>query len=92
MLEAYRQHVAERAALPVLARTAALRFTMSRAFDWLNTPADALVVRKSPMAFARRLLFYSDPAQAGLFADDSHPVAERIGKMAQNTDLSRFVL
>lgn len=58
---------AERAALPVLARAAALRFTMSRAFDWLNTPADALVVRKSPMAFARRLEFYADPANAGVF-------------------------
>lgn len=58
----------ERAALPVLARSAALRFTMSRAFDWLNTPADALVVRKSPMAFARRLEFYAEPANAGIFA------------------------
>lgn len=58
----------ERAALPVLARAAALRFTMSRAFDWLNTPADALVVRKSPMAFARRLQFYADPVNAGIFA------------------------
>ncbi|HEX4846558.1 MAG TPA: homoserine kinase [Novosphingobium sp.] len=57
----------ERAALPVLTRAAALRFTMSRAFDWLNTPADALVVRKSPMAFARRLEFYADPANAALF-------------------------
>ena len=59
---------AERAALPVLARGAALRFTMSRAYDWLNTPADALVVRKDPLAFARRLEFYADPANVGLFA------------------------
>ena len=59
---------AERAALPVLARAAALRFTMSRAYDWLNTPADALVVKKSPMAFARRLEFYADPVNAGVFA------------------------
>ncbi|MEQ1639185.1 MAG: homoserine kinase [Novosphingobium sp.] len=58
----------ERAALPVLARGAALRFTLSRAYDWLNTPADALVMRKSPMAFARRLAFYSDPANSGIFA------------------------
>ena len=58
---------AERAALPILARGAALRFTMSRAFDWLNTPADALVMRKDPMAFARRLSFYADPANAGVF-------------------------
>ncbi len=59
--------VAERAALPMLARGAALRFTMSRAWDWLNTPADALVVKKDPMAFARRLEFYADPAHAAVF-------------------------
>jgi homoserine kinase type II len=59
---------AEIAALPILARGAALRFTLSRAYDWINTPADALVTRKDPMAFARRLMFYSDPAHAGLFA------------------------
>ena len=59
---------AERAALPLLARGAAMRFLMSRAYDWLNTPADALVTRKDPMAFARRLQFYADPANAGIFA------------------------
>jgi homoserine kinase type II len=59
---------AERAALPLLARGAALRFTMSRAYDWINTPADALVVKKDPMAFARRMMFYADPANAGVFA------------------------
>ena len=59
---------AERAALPVLARGAAMRFTMSRAYDWLNTPAGALVTRKDPLAFARRLEFYADPANVGLFS------------------------
>jgi homoserine kinase type II len=58
----------ERAALPVLARGAALRFTLSRAWDWLNTPADALVTRKDPMAFARRLEFYANPANCAVFA------------------------
>jgi homoserine kinase type II len=58
----------EHAALPVLARGAAMRFLLSRAYDWLNTPADALVTRKDPLAFARRLLFYADPANAALFA------------------------
>ena len=52
----------ERAVLPVLARGAAMRFLASRAYDWLNTPADALVTRKDPMAFARRLEFYIDRA------------------------------
>ena len=59
---------AERAALPVLARGAALRFALSRAFDWINTPAEALVMKKDPLAFVRRLQFYADPANAGLFA------------------------
>ena len=59
---------AERAALPLLARGAALRFLLSRAYDWLNTPADALVTRKDPLAFARRLAFYADPANAAVFA------------------------
>ena len=59
---------AERAALPLLAGGAALRFLSTRAYDWLNTPADALVTRKDPMAFARRLGFYVDPANRGIFA------------------------
>ena len=49
----------ERAAFPVLARGAALRFLLTRAWDWLNTPADALVTRKDPLAFLRRLDFYA---------------------------------
>lgn len=50
----------ELAALPVLARGACLRFLLTRAEDWLHTPADALVTRKDPLAFARRLAFYAD--------------------------------
>ena len=50
----------ECAALPVLAQGAALRFLLSRAWDWLNTPADALVTRKDPLAYIRRLTFYRD--------------------------------
>jgi homoserine kinase type II len=49
---------AEQAALPRLGTGAAMRFTLTRAYDWLNTPADALVTRKDPMAFARRLGWY----------------------------------
>ena len=58
---------AERAAQPVLARGAAVRFLSTRAYDWLNTPEDALVTPKDPMAFARRLEFYADPANHGIF-------------------------
>ncbi|MCA1661412.1 MAG: homoserine kinase [Novosphingobium sp.] len=57
----------EQAALPILARGAALRFTLTRAYDWVNTPPGALVTRKDPLAFARRLAFYADPANAPIF-------------------------
>jgi len=59
---------AERAALPILARGAAMRFLLTRAYDWMNTPADAMVTRKDPMAFARRLEFYADKDNAEIFA------------------------
>lgn len=55
---------AEVAALPVLARGAALRFMATRSYDWLHTPADALVMRKDPMDFARRLAFYRQQGAA----------------------------
>ena len=54
----------ERAALGTLARGACLRFLLSRAYDWINTPADALVTRKDPLAYLRRLEWY-----------DAHPDA-----------------
>jgi homoserine kinase type II len=55
---------AERAALPILAQGACLRFLATRAWDWLNTPADALVTRKDPLAYWRRFEAY----RQGLFA------------------------
>ena len=58
---------AEREALTILARGASLRFLLTRAWDWLNTPDDALVTRKDPTAFLRRLEFYR-AANNSLFA------------------------
>jgi len=49
---------AERANFPLLAQGACLRFFLSRAWDWLNTPADALVTRKDPMAYMQRYAAY----------------------------------
>lgn len=51
----------ERAEFRKLASGACIRFALSRAWDWLNTPADALVTRKDPLAYMRRLKHY-DPA------------------------------
>lgn len=44
--------------LPVLARGSALRFLLTRAYDWINTPPDALVKRKDPGEYLRRLRFH----------------------------------
>lgn len=57
----------ERAALPILARGAAMRFLMTRAYDWMNTPADAMVTRKDPLAYSRRLEFYAQADTARIF-------------------------
>lgn len=60
---------AERANLPILARGAAMRFLATRSYDWLHTAADAMVTRKDPLAFARRLEFYASPENAAIFAE-----------------------
>lgn len=49
---------AERTAMPTLARGAATRFLLTRAYDWLNTPKDALVSPKNPMEYVRKLRFH----------------------------------
>jgi homoserine kinase type II len=48
----------ERDALPLLARGAALRFLLTRAYDWLHTSSDALVSPKDPLEYLRRLKFH----------------------------------
>lgn len=63
MLAAYRSvrpmSEAEMAALPVLARGSAMRFLLTRLYDWLNTPAGALVKRKDPLEYERKLRFHA---------------------------------
>jgi homoserine kinase type II len=49
---------AELAALPLLARGAALRFLATRVVDWLNVPPGALVRPKSPQEYFRKLRFH----------------------------------
>jgi len=52
----------ERQALPCLARGAALRFLLTRAYDWINTPRDALVKPHDPIDYERRLRFHQQVA------------------------------
>ncbi len=73
LLTAYRKvrdfSAGELAALPLLARGAAMRFALTRLYDWLNTPARAMVTRKNPLDFVARLRFHGgvkSPAEYGL--------------------------
>lgn len=50
----------EEQAFTILARGACLRFLLTRSWDWFNTPADALVTRKDPIAFLNRLNHYAN--------------------------------
>ena len=62
MIEAYRRtrplDTDEIAALPTLARGAALRFLLTRLVDWLNVPAGALVKPHDPLHYLSRLRFH----------------------------------
>ena len=62
--EAFGLGDAERAELNHLAQGACVRFLLSRAWDWLNTPADAMVTRKDPLAYLRRLKIYETQGTA----------------------------
>lgn len=60
---------AEREAIPVLARGSALRFLLTRLYDWLNHPAGAFVKPKDPMEYHQKLRFHQSaagPAAYGL--------------------------
>jgi homoserine kinase type II len=43
----------------ILARGACLRFLLTRCYDWINTPVSAIVTRKDPLDFLRRMDFYA---------------------------------
>ena len=45
-------------ALPLLTRGAALRFLLSRSYDWLNPASGALVHTKDPLEYWRKLRFH----------------------------------
>jgi homoserine kinase type II len=51
-------------ALPLLARGSALCFFLTRLYDWLMTPAGALVVKKDPLEYLKKLQFHRSVATA----------------------------
>jgi homoserine kinase type II len=73
LLQGYRRHrvlsAAEIAALPVLARGSALRFLLTRLYDWLHQVEGAKVVPKDPREYLKKLRFHravAGPAAYGL--------------------------
>jgi homoserine kinase type II len=57
----------ELAALPLLARGCALRFLLTRLYDWLNTPAGALVRPKDPLEYLAILQFHQAVTGPGAY-------------------------
>ncbi|HEX7884647.1 MAG TPA: homoserine kinase [Phenylobacterium sp.] len=58
---------AERAALPILAHGAAMRFFLTRLADWGATPAGALVKPKDPLEYERKLAVHRSSPDLVLF-------------------------
>lgn len=68
MLEGYQSvrplNAAEIDALPILARGSALRFFLTRLYDWLMTPPGAMVTKKDPLEYLRKLRFHRQVASS----------------------------
>lgn len=59
-------------ALPLLCRGSALRFLLTRLYDWLNIPPNAMVTPKDPGEYIAKLRFHlgiSSPGEYGLRHD-----------------------
>ncbi|KJS34314.1 MAG: serine kinase, partial [Rhodospirillaceae bacterium BRH_c57] len=71
LLGAYRKvrpfSAAELDALPLLCRGAALRFLLTRLYDWVNTPSGALVRPKDPTEYLNKLRFHRDVGGPGAY-------------------------
>lgn len=61
---------AERRALPVLCRGAALRFLLTRLYDWVNQIPGAMVRPKDPLEYLIKLRFHQGATGAGTYGLD----------------------
>ena len=71
MVRSYDSHrkipEAEIAALPILARGSALRFLLTRLYDWLNHPPGAFVQPKDQLEYRRKLSFHRQCKSASAY-------------------------
>jgi homoserine kinase type II len=74
MLSAYRKvrpfAADELDALPLLARGSALRFLLTRLYDWLNHPEGAFVRPKDPREYLQKLRFHQGITGPGAYGLD----------------------
>lgn len=56
--------------LPLLCRGAALRFLLTRLYDWLSVPEGALVVPKDPLEYLHKLRFHRGVENASAYGLD----------------------
>ena len=79
LIQAYRQvrplSQAELDALPLLARGAALRFLLTRLYDWLNHPPGAFVKPKDPKEYLAKLRFHRAARGLGDYGMDDKTAA-----------------
>ncbi len=93
---------AERAALPMLARGAAMRFLLTRLVDWLAVPDGALVKPKDPLEYFRKLRFHQSVKSVSDYGIEHvseharhHPYRWRLfgqsgpGRLGRDPDLRR---
>jgi homoserine kinase type II len=62
---------AEKAALPLLARGSALRFMLTRLYDWLTVPDGAMVQKRDPHEYIRKLRFHRTVRSASDYGIDA---------------------
>ena len=55
---------------PLGARGAAMRFLLTRLYDWLNRPEGALVTPKDPKEYLRKLRFHQSVRGLGCYCLD----------------------
>jgi homoserine kinase type II len=60
----------EIAVLPLFARGSALRFLLTRLYDWLNHPPGAFVTPKDPKEYLRKMRFHSGVAGPSAYGID----------------------
>ena len=86
-------HDDEIAALSIMCRGAALRFLLTRAYDWLNQVPGAIVTVKDPAEYVQKLTFFCNHSVeiASLCRATKHTRVESTAKTTRSTHRQKMV-